>query len=107
MFSRTPSRVIARTFLIVAFAYLAVTSLLELVAFAALATRGGREAVAQALGDVVIVEREVPVRGRVPRSSRRRSCCASARAPSSPLAAAILLALGRERIGLGSARSRW
>ena len=98
-FSRTPSRVIARTFLIVAFAYLAVTSLLELVAFGALATRGGREAIAQALGDVVIVSGKSQYVVNTPILAATQLLCVAACALFS-LAAAILLALGRERIGL-------
>jgi hypothetical protein len=53
--SRVPPRIILRAILIVGFGYVALNALFEIVTFVALATAGGRQAIAEALGKAVIV----------------------------------------------------
>jgi hypothetical protein len=97
--SRVPPRIILRAILIVGFGYTALNALFEIVAFVALATAGGRQAITDALGYAVIVSGKSEYLVSDPYLSALHAL-AIVIAGLLALLAAILLATGRERLGL-------
>lgn len=98
-FSRTPPRVILRGILVVGFAYTAVDALFEIVAVAALASEGGRQAITEALGSALIVSGKSEYLVNDPYLSGFQAI-AIIIAGLLALLAAIFIGIGRERLGL-------
>ena len=97
--ARIPPRLILRGILVVGFAYTALDALLELVAFALLASVGGRQAIQEALGNAVIVNGKSEYIVSDPFISGLQAVSIII-AGLLALLAAIFLSLGRERHGL-------
>jgi hypothetical protein len=97
--ARVPPRVILRIILIVGFAYTALNALFEIITFAALASDGGRAAIEEALGSALIVSGKSEYLVSDPYLSGFQAL-AIVVAGLLALLAALLLGMGRERLGL-------